>query len=129
MKKIYAIQRLDNGQVFDFCETREQASYWLNMNSPKFELVPTNLSHIVVTYTELGGPHGYGHQECSFETYGGITRCIINLYKWTQSQTSIFGPDLRDIKDYFKNCRVEVNGKDKSEWLLEQINKMKGMYI
>lgn len=129
MKKIYAIQRLDNGQVFDYCETKEQASYWLNMNNPKFELVPTNLSNIVVTYTELGGPHGYGHQECSFETYGGITRCMINLYKWVQREISIWGPDLRDIKDYLKKCRVVVNGEDKSEWFLAQVDKMKGLYV
>jgi hypothetical protein len=129
MKKIFAIQRLDNGQVFDYCETREQASHWLNMNSPKFELVPTNTSSIIVTYTELGGPHGYGHQEESFATYGGIRRCIINLYKWVQRETSIWGPDLRDIKDYFKNCHVSINGKDKTEWFLHQIDKMKGLHI
>lgn len=129
MKKIYAIQRLDNGQVFDYCETREQANHWLKMNSPKFELVPTNLSHIVVTYTELGGPHGYGHQEESFATYGGIRRCIINLYKWMQRETSILGPDLRDIKDYFRNCHIIINGKDKSEWFLAQVDKMKGLYV
>lgn len=29
MRKIFAIQRIDNGQVFDYCETKEQASYWL----------------------------------------------------------------------------------------------------
>lgn len=55
MKKVFAIQRLDNGQVFDYCENPEQASYWLNMNNPRFELVPTNTSSIVVTYSELGG--------------------------------------------------------------------------
>lgn len=129
MKKTFAIQRLDNGQVFDYCETKEQASYWLNINSPKFELVPTNVSHIVVTYTEVGGPHGYGHQECSFETYGGIIRCIINLYKWMQREFAVWGPDFRDIKDYFKNCSVMINDENKTEWFMSQIDKRKGLYI
>lgn len=129
MEKIYAIQRIDNGQVFDYCKTPEQATYWLNMNNPKFELVPTNTSSIVVTYTELGGPHGYGHQEESFATYGGIKRCIINLYKWMQRESSIWGPNSRDIKDYFKKCSVIINGENKTEWFLSQIDKIKGLYI
>lgn len=37
MKKIYAIQRLDNGQVFDYCEKPEQASYWLNIANTRKE--------------------------------------------------------------------------------------------
>lgn len=129
MEKIYAIQRLDNGQVFDYCEKPEQATYWLNMNTPKFELVPTNTSSIVVTYTELGGPHGYGHQEESFTTYGGITRCLINLCKWMQREASLLGPDSRDIKDYFKKCSVIINGENKTEWFLSQIDKIKGLHI
>lgn len=126
MEKIYAIQRLDNGQVFDYCETPEQATYWLNMNNPKFELVPTNTSSIVVTYAELGGPHGYGHQEESFTTYGGIIRCIINLYKWMQKEANFWGSDARD---YFKHCSLSINGENKTEWFISQVDKIKGLYI
>ena len=129
MKKIYAIQRIDNGQVFDYCEFPEQAKFWLEMNNPRFELVPTSLSRITVTYTELGGPHGYGHQEESFVTYGGITRCIINLYKWAQREASIWGPDARDIKDYFRKCSVIINEENRTEWFLSQVEKIQGLYL
>lgn len=122
--KNYAIQRVDNGEVIDYCETLEQAKYWLSLENPKFEVVSTKLSKITVVYTELGGPNGYGHQEESFVTYGGITRCIINLYKWVQRTTSIFGPDARDIRDYFRRCSVNVNGKDKTEWFISQLEKL-----
>ena len=129
MKKVYAIQRLDNGQVFDYCENEEQAAYWLKMDSPRFELVPTNLSKIIVTYTELGGPHGYGHQEEAFTTYGGIVRCLINLCKWVQMEMAIFGPDSRDIKDYFRKCSVMINEENRTEWFLSQIEKIQGLHI
>lgn len=89
MKK-YAVQRIDNGQVIDYVDSPEQASYWLQMSNPKFELVATNTSSIIVTYTEFGGPNGYGHQEESFATYGGIVRCIVNLYKWAIKEASFF---------------------------------------
>ena len=129
MKKVYAIQRVDNGQVFDYCETKEQASYWLNMNNPRFELVPTNTSNIIVTYTELGGPHGYGHQEESFATYGGIKRCMINLCKWMQREASLWGPDSRDIKDYFRKCSVMINEENRTEWFLSQVEKIQGLHL
>lgn len=79
-KKKYAVQRIDNGRVIDYVDSPEQASFWIQREEG-FEIVPTNTSSVVVTYTELGGPNGYGHQEESFKTYGGIVRCIINLYK------------------------------------------------
>lgn len=129
MKKVYAIQRIDNGEVLDYCEFPEQAKFWLEMSNPRFELVPTSLSRITVTYTELGGPHGYGHQEEAFATYGGITRCIINLYKWAQREASFWGPDARDIKDYFRKCSVIVNGENRTEWFLSQVEKIQGLYV
>lgn len=129
MKKIYAIQIVETGQVIDFCETAEQANYWLSLNSPKMELVPTNVSHIVVSYTELGGPHGYGHSEISFETYGGITRCLTNLLKWVQREMSVWGPDLRDIKNFLEKCSIYVNEENKTIWWLNQIKKIKGINI
>lgn len=128
MKK-YAIQRIDNGQVIDYVDSPEQASYWLQMSNPKFELVATNTSSIIVTYTELGGPNGYGHQEESFATYGGIVRCIINLYKWANQEASMWGPNPMDIKGYLKKCNVIVNGRDKTKWFLAQVDKLKIMYV
>ena len=124
----YAIQNKNNGQVIDYCNSLEQAKYWL---SEGFEAVPTNRSHISVEYTELSGPWGYGHQEESFSTYGGLVRCIINLYKWIQSEFSVWGPDVRDIRDYFRRCRLYVNGKDRTAWLSRQIDKLnvKELYV
>ena len=119
----YAIQFKSNGVVVDYCDTKEQAQYWLT-HHPVEIVDTTRTSKIVVTYTELGGPWGYGHQEESFATYGGLKRCIINLYKWMQKEASVWGPDTRDIKDYFRHCSLTVNGKDKTEWLLSQIDKI-----
>lgn len=73
-------------------------------------------SSIKVYYTELGGPNGYGHSETSFEIYGGIIYCLHCLGNWAKSAQRIFGPDYRDIRDYFKCCRCFINGEDKSEW-------------
>ena len=61
----YAIQHKISGQVIDYCETRDQAQWFLNQSN-KFELVEiANASKVEVIYTELGGPSGYGHQEPS----------------------------------------------------------------
>ena len=123
MKYRYAIQLKHNGQVIDYCNTVEQAEYWLKEHN--VELVDTtNTSKLSVTYTELSGPWGYGHQEESFATYGGLKRCIINLYKWMQSEASVCGPDTRDIKDYFRHCSLYINNENKTEWLLSQIDKI-----
>lgn len=127
----YAIQRKDNGQLVDYCETMEQAKQWLDHCSFLEVVTINNASKVIVTYTELSGPSGYGHQEESFVTYGGITRCIINLYKWMQETTRTFGPDARDIRDFFRHCSLQVNDKDKSEWLSKQIDKLniKTLYL
>ena len=127
----YAIQHKISGQVIDYCETRDQAKWFLNQ-SDKFELVDTtHSSKIEVIYTELGGPWGYGHQEPSFETYGSLLKCIRNLYKWMQSSARVFGPDARDIKDFFLHCKLYINGEDNSEWLWKQIEKLnlKTIYV
>ena len=119
----YAIQLKTNGQLVDYCESREQAKALLD--SYPVELIEiAKASKLVVTYTELGGPWGYGHQEDSFTTYGGLKTCISNLCKWMQSTASTFGPDARDVRDFFRHCRLYVNGKDKSSWLLSQIEKI-----
>lgn len=117
----YAIQLKSNGRVIDYCETKEQADYWLKNYSVDL-IDTTKVSKISVWYTELSGPWGYGHQEESFATYGGLKRCIINLYKWMQNEASIWGPDARDIKDYFKHCSLTINNVDKTKWLLNQID-------
>lgn len=130
MKYNYAVQRKDNGQVVDYCETKEQSKWWLD-HYEFLEVVSTNLSHVEVSYAELGGPNGYGHQEESFATYGGLLRCIINLYKWMQETARVFGPDARDIRDFFRHCSLYVNGQDKTDWLIKQIDKLtiKQLYV
>lgn len=116
-KARYAVQRKDNGQVVDKCEEKEQAKWWLETYPNEVELIDTkDLSCVYVTYTELGGPWGYGHQEESFRTYGALVRCLINLEKFIQEYTKSFGPDPRDVYDYFRHCSLVVNGKSRTEW-------------
>lgn len=117
----YAILSKSNGQLMDYCESIEQAEWFVNQPN-EFELVDTtHSSKIEVIYTELGGPSGYGHQEPSFTTYGGLLPCMRNLVKWMQSSARTFGPDWRDVKDFFRHCRLYVNNEDKSNWLFSQI--------
>jgi hypothetical protein len=128
MEYKYAI--LYNGVVLDYCNTKEQATYWMKMN--KVELVEiANASKVEVIYTELSGPNGYGHQDPSFTTYGGILTCIKRLYSWMQNEASIWGPDARDIRDYFRHCRLYINGEDKSTWLFKQADNIdiKAIYV
>ena len=127
----YAILSKSNGQLIDFCESIEQAEWFVNQPD-KFELVDTtHSSKIEVIYTELGGPWGYGHQEPSFTTYGGLLPCIRRLYKWMQEEARIWGPDPRDIRDYFKNCRLYINGEDMFDWWYNQYQKLdlKSLYV
>lgn len=127
----YAILSKSNGQLIDFCESIEQANWFVNQPD-KFELVDTtHSSKIEVIYTELGGPNGYGHQEPSFTTYGGLLPCIRRLISWMQREARVWGPDPRDVRDYFKNCRLYVNGEDKFEWFYNQYQKLdlKSLYI
>lgn len=119
----YAIQFKSNGRIIDYCETQEQADFWLK-NYPVEIVDTTKTSKITVWYTELSGPWGYGHQEESFATYGGLKRCIINLINWMKSEARVWGPDARDIKDYFRHCSLTVNNTDKTQWLLNQIDKI-----
>lgn len=121
----YAILHKISGQLIDFCDSIEQAN-WFTNQPEKFELVDTtHSSKIEVEYTELGGPNGYGHQEPSFTTFGGLLTCIRRLYTWMQSEARVWGPDPRDIRDYFRHCRLYINGEDKSEWLFKQTNNLK----
>ena len=123
MKYKYAIQLKSTGQVIDYCNTPEQAEYWLSEHNTELVEV-AKATKLSVTYTELSGPWGYGHQEESFATYGGLRQCIINLYNWVKSEASVWGPDTRDIKDYFRHCSLIINGEDKTKWLLSQIDKI-----
>lgn len=127
----YAILHKQSGQLIDYCESIEQAG-WFTSQADKFELIEIEKSSkIEVIYTELGGPNGYGHQEPSFITYGGLLTCIKRLYSWMQSEARLWGPDPRDIRDYFKNCRLYVNGEDKFEWFYQQYQKLdlKSLYV
>jgi len=124
MKENYAVQHKESGQLVFTCETIEQAKPMLD-HCPALELVDiTHSSKLSVQYTELGGPWGYGHQEISFETYGGLKKCIERFYTWAKSTASVFGPDARDIRDYFRHCSLYINGVDKTSWLLKQIDSL-----
>lgn len=130
MTQRYAIQNKHSGQLIDYCETKEQAIHWLT--SYPVELVEVaKASKVVVEYTELSGPWGYGHQEESFCTYGGLLPCVRRLCTWMQNIARTFGPDPREIRDFFKYCRLYVNGEDKSEWLFKQVDKLdlKTLYV
>lgn len=126
----YAIQNRNSGQLIDYCETEEQALNWL-VSYPVEAIKIENASKVSVQYTELSGPWGYGHQEESFITYGGLLLCIRRLIRWMQSIASTFGPDARDIKDFFEHCRLYVNGENRSEWMWEQASKLdlKTLYV
>lgn len=120
----YAIQHKSSSQLIDYCDTKEQVQKWLDSYQMIEAIDTDHASKLVVTYTELSGPWGYGHQEDSFTTYGGLKRCITNLTKWMQSTARTFGPDAREIKDFFRHCRLYINGDDKSQWLFSQIDKI-----
>ena len=128
----YAIQNKITGQVTDYCETLDQSKFWTE-TYPELEVIPTtDTHHIKVMYTELGGPWGYGHQEESFATYNqSLKRCVANLINWMKRETRTFGPDPRDIKDYFKRCSLYVDKENKSDWLLKQLDEMdmKKLYL
>lgn len=126
---MYAIQLTSNGQLVDLCESKEQAASWIK-KYPVEVVDTTNASCIEVIYTELGGPQGYGHQEPSFTTYGSLVPCMKNLFKWMQESARTFGPDWREIRDFFNHCRLYVNHEDKSNWLFKQVDKIqKGLYL
>ena len=127
----YAILCKPSGQLMDYCDSIEQARWFIDQ--PEFELVEiANASKVEVIYTELSGPNGYGHQESSFITYGGLTTCIQRLIYWIQETFRTFGPDPRDVRDFFRHCSLYINGEDKTQWFrnqtVEKINT-KTLYI
>ena len=119
----YSIQRIDDGTHIMHVNTLEEAQNFLK-KYPECECVSTNTSCVIVRYCEPSGPHGYGHSEESFRTYGETNQCFINLRKWVNSTARIFGPDYRNIRDFFKHCSVEVNGKDLTSVFIYSINKL-----
>ncbi len=126
----YAIQNARSGQLIDYCETKEQVLHWL-VSFPVEAVEIEKASKVAVEYTELSGPYGYGHQEESFCTYGGLLLCIRRLIVWMKDIARTFGPDTREIKDFFRHCRLYVNGEDKSEWIWRQSDKLdlKTLYV
>lgn len=105
---MYAIQFKVSGQLVYCCGAQEEAISFIK-DCPNLEVINTNnLLKVSVNYTELGGPYGYGHQEESFASYGPLNKVISNLFRWAKETTSTFGPDYRDIKDFFKNCKVRL---------------------
>lgn len=123
----YAIQLITNGTLVDYCDTEEQARGMLDTGN--FELVDTNnATKVSVVYTELHACD-YGHQEESFTTYGPLILCLSRLCNWAKSTARVFGPDYRDIQDYFKNCNLYVNGVDRTPWFKKITKIEKGTII
>ena len=133
---MYAILVHKNYDVLDICENYQDA---LGIKSKLLEHEPElyiqivdtdKSSHLKVTYTELGGPWGYGHKEVSFETYGGIKECLIRLVNWVKETERVFGPDWRDVRDYFRKCNVYINNQDKTRWFKNvYVNKIAHIYF
>lgn len=71
------------------------------------------------------------NQEVSFETYGPLKVCIRRLYKWMQEESSFWGPDPRDVRDYFKHCTLYINEKSYTNWFQRQVESinMRTLYI
>ena len=115
----YAIQH-KSGQLVDTCESLEDAKKFLQFGD--FDIIDIkNSSKLSVWYAEMGGPWGYGHKEPAFITYGPLRKVITNFYKWVQDTAKVFGPDWRDVKDYFRYCSLTINGQDKTDWLIKQV--------
>lgn len=122
---MYAVQYKTNGSLVDLYPTLEDASAIFHEYPNIFEIVDTDTaSSIRVEYIEISTANSYGHQEVSFETYGGIIPCLNNFYKWVLEECKIFGPDYRDIKDYFNHCSVYVNSINKTKWFQKEVAKM-----
>jgi hypothetical protein len=120
---MYAVQFKVSGQLVYCCDTQEEAVSFVRTN-PNLETINTdNLIKVSVQYTELGRPRGYGHQEESFASYGSLNRVTSNLFRWAKETTSTFGPDYRDIKDFFKNCKVRLIINNQEIDLTETFNK------
>ena len=125
---MYAIQLLKTGEVYTTFESIQEAQKFMN-NYPKsselFTCVDTtNKSKLSVEYAEMSGPWGYGHQEVSFETYGSLMECIRRFYNWVFETAKVFGPDWRDVYDYFRNCSLIINGKSYDNWFIKQKEKI-----
>lgn len=112
----YSIQRIDNGNMVDIFPSLESAQPILSRYPDILEAVPTNTSKLEVYYVELAGPSGYGCNIPEFTTYGGVKRVIINFIKWAMHSAEVFGPDKRDIRDFYRNLRIYINDENHSDW-------------
>lgn len=57
----YAIQLRTNGSVLDYSDSLEEIQQIMASSSHNLEIVDTTTASVIkVTYTELGGPNGYG---------------------------------------------------------------------
>lgn len=118
----YAIQHIGSGQLIDYCDTKEQASYFINRGD--CELVEiAKAAKVSVVYTEIY-QMDYGHQEESFLTYGALRPCLSKLINWIKRTCRTFGPTIQDIRDFFRHCRLYVNGIDYTKWLEKQVSKL-----
>lgn len=133
---MYALMIRENYDVLDVYETYQDA---FDVMSRILEREPDiyikiadtdRTSHLKVTYTELASPYGYGHHEISFETYGGIKECLIRLVNWVKDTERAFGPDWRDVRDYFRGCNIYINNQDKTKWFHKvYVDKIPKMYF
>ena len=120
----FSVQSKVNGQMIELCDTIEQIKAWKKAY-PDIEVISVeNASCVEVCYVEYSGPSGYGCNTPEFTTYGSIKNCISYLYKWMQASARIFGPDAREVKDFFRHCHLYVNKENKSSWLWKQADKI-----
>jgi len=125
----YAILNPKSGQLIMYAETPLEVSKVLSYDATLEVVELDNASSLEVYYTEMGGPWGYGHQEPSFVTYGPLKKVIARLYNWMKEEARFWGPDTRDIHDYFRHCSLHINGESKSEWFRKQVDKITRDYI
>ena len=120
---MYAIQHRNTGD-FIF-EVKHLSDANKILQDKNFEAIDIdNASKLEVWYTEIGGPHGYGEHSPEFITHGSLLRVVINFYKWVQRTTKVFGPDWRDVRDFFNHCNLTINGQDKTSWLIKEVDKL-----
>lgn len=129
---MFAVQHKETGQLVDLFPTIESANAVLERYDC-LEVVPDTVTKLEVWYIDLGGPSGYGCKTPEFTTYGGFKQCLVRLKKFEQRSASLFGPDIRDIRDYLCKCSVYINDKNLTEnWIKyldsKYINSNKEIY-
>lgn len=127
-----ALQHKASGQLICYYDSMGQAREMYPDMPECLCLVDTDKAiKLEVVYTELGGPWGYGTKSPEFTTYGPLKGVIRKLIIWMKETTRTFGPDPRDVKDFFRHCSLTVGGENKTDWILRQVENinLKNLYL